>query len=52
MKIPMSKVIEIVLNEERQKIRKFFLDKLGKPTADMMDAYIPTDSEVLKLFSK
>ena len=52
MKISFNKVIELILQEERQKIRTFYLNKLGKQTADMMDSYTPTESETLKLFSK
>lgn len=48
--IPVSKVFELVLNEERQKIRKYYLDVLGKATADIMDTYVPTESEIMKLF--
>lgn len=50
--IPVKKVIELVLTEERAKIRKHYLDALGKPTADVMDSYIPTESDVLKMFDK
>lgn len=52
MKISFSKVIEMVRKEERDNIRKFFLDKLGKATADQMDSYIPSESEIMKLLSK
>ncbi len=52
MRIPVMKVIELALNEERQKIRRFYLDTLGKATADVMDTYKPTDSDILKLFIK
>ena len=48
--IPASKVFELALNEERQKIRKHYLDTLGKATADIMDTYVVTESETLKLF--
>lgn len=51
MQISFEKVMELILNEERAKIRKFYMDTLGKPTADMMDSYKPTDSETMKLFS-
>ena len=48
--IPVSKVLELTLNEERQKIRRHFLDTLGKATADVMDSYVVTESETLKSF--
>ena len=50
-KISFAKVLELVLNEERQKIKSFYMGVLGKPTADQMDSYVPTDSEILKLFT-
>ena len=49
--IPASKVMELVLIEERQKIRNHFTKVLGEATASQMDSYIPSESEVLKLFS-
>lgn len=48
--IPAAKVTELVLNEERQKIRNFLLSTYGKTTADCMDTYVPTESEIMKLF--
>jgi len=50
--ISFIKVMELVLNEERQKIRKFIKEKLGDTTADFMDVYPITESEVLKLLKK
>jgi len=50
--IPVSKVLQLVLNEERQKIRKFLLDTYGKVTADCMDMYVPTTSGILELFKQ
>ena len=50
--ISFSKVMELVLQEERQKIRNHFLKVLGAATADQMDSYEVTESEVLKLFTK
>lgn len=50
--ISFSKVMELVLQEERQKIRSHFLKVLGAATADQMDSYECTESEVLKLFTK
>lgn len=50
--ISFSKVMELVLQEERQKIRNHFMKILGQATADQMDSYEPTESEVLKLFTK
>jgi len=51
-KISISKVIEMVLSEERHKIRKFYMDTLGKATSDMMDTYVPSKSEILDMFSR
>jgi len=48
--IPVSKVIELVLIDERSKIKKFLLDTYGKTTADTMDTYVPMESEIFKLF--
>ena len=50
LKISLNKVIEMILTEERQKIRRFYKDKLGDATADMMDGYLITESEILNLF--
>ena len=50
--ISFSKVMELVLNEERQKIRNHFMKILGSATAEQMDSYVPTESEVLKLFTE
>jgi predicted protein tyrosine phosphatase len=52
MKISFTKVIDLVLNEERVKIRKFYNDMLGKATADIMDSYVYTESEIIKLLTK
>jgi hypothetical protein len=52
MKISFSKVVEMVRREERESIRKFYLDKLGKATSDQLDSYIPAESEIMKLFEK
>jgi len=51
-KISFAKVMELVIKEERDKIRNYYLETLGKPTADYMDQYVPTESEILKLFSR
>lgn len=51
-KISYAKVMELVLQEEREKIRKFYLDLLGKATSDQMDNYVPQPSEILKLFTQ
>jgi len=50
-KISFAKVMELVLQEERQKIRNHFMNILGKATSDQMDSYVVTDSEILKLFA-
>jgi len=50
-RISFAKVMELVIKEERDKIRNYYLEALGKPTADCMDQYVPTESEILKLFS-
>jgi len=51
-KISMEKVFELRSSEIIQDIRRFYLDKLGKATADMLDAYEPKPSEILKLFTR
>jgi len=48
--IPVSKVMEIVLTEERTKIRKYLYDSYGETTAKCLDTYPITESEILKLF--
>ena len=50
-KISMTKVLDLLLSEERLKIRKYYLDTLGKATSDLMDSYVPTESETMKLFT-
>lgn len=50
-KVSFNKVMELVLTEERAKIRKFYSSTLGQATADAMDNYTPTESEVLKMFT-
>ena len=50
-KISFAKVMELVLQEERQKIRNHFMNILGKATADQMDSYPVTESEILKIFT-
>lgn len=50
LKISVTKVLEMALIEEREKIRKYYMEVLGKPTADFMDAYVPTESSILKMF--
>ena len=52
LKIPMTKVIDMILAEERAKIRRFYKDKVGDSTADLMDVYPVTESEILKLFTR
>lgn len=49
-KIHITKVIDMCITEERGKIRKHYSDTLGKQTADYMDSYQPSQSDVLKLF--
>jgi septum formation topological specificity factor MinE len=49
VKIPLVKVIELILMEERNKIRKHYLETLGKPTSDVMDTYVIEDCEILKI---
>ena len=50
-KISMTKVLDLLLSEERLKIRKYYLDTLGKATSDLMDSSVPTESETMKLFT-
>jgi len=49
VKVSFDKILELALQEERMKIKKHYLDVLGKPTADIMDTYVCTESEVMKL---
>jgi len=49
--VSLTKVIEMVLQEERMKIKKFYATSLGQQTADYMDTYVPTESEVLAMFT-
>jgi hypothetical protein len=50
--ISFEKVMKLVLQEERQKIRNFYMKALGEATASQMDSYEVTESEVLKLFTE
>lgn len=50
MHVPVAKVIELVLQEERAKIRAHYTNTLGKSYGDNMDTYVPTESEIFKLF--
>lgn len=52
IKIPLTKVIDLILTEERHKIRKHYNDTLGKATADHMDSYIIVDCELLKIIKE
>ena len=52
LKIPINKVIDRIRGEERQNIKNWLLEKVGKPTADLMDMYVPKESEIFKLFSR
>lgn len=49
IKIPLIKVIDLILAEERAKIRKHYNDVLGKATADHMDSYLIVDCELMKI---
>lgn len=50
-KVSFDKVMRLILDEERAKIRKHYMATFGQATADGMDSYVPTESEVLKLFT-
>lgn len=50
MHVPVSKIIELVLQEERAKIKAYYTTTLGKSYGDTMDTYVPTESEIFKLF--
>lgn len=52
IKLCLLDVINLILDEERQKIRKFYSDTLGKSTADAMDSYTPEDSALMKIIRK
>lgn len=49
--VPLTKVMDLVLQEERMKIKKFYAQTLNQQTADYLDQYVPTESEVLKMFT-
>jgi hypothetical protein len=42
----------MVRKEELGNIRKFYLDKLGKATADQLDSYVQSESEIMKLLTR
>jgi len=44
--LPLSKVIELVRQEERMMIKKFLATNLNQQTADYIDQYVPVESEV------
>jgi hypothetical protein len=52
LKIPLDKVIGMILEEERQKIRRFYKETGSQAMADLMDVYPVTESELLKLFTR
>jgi len=49
--LPLSKVIELVRQEERMMIKKFLATNLNQQTADYIDQYVPVESEVLAMFT-
>lgn len=49
--LPLIKVIELVRQEERMMIKKFLATNVGQSTADIIDQYIPVESEVLAMFT-
>lgn len=49
--VPLSKVIELVRQEDLNKIKKFYAQNLNQATADMLDQYVPGESTVLGMFT-
>lgn len=49
--LPLNKVIELVRQEDFKKIQKWLALNLNQATADMLDQYVHTDSEVLGMFT-
>lgn len=49
-KVSLKKVMDLVLAEERAKVRNFYATTVSQATGDLMDGYTPTDSEILKMF--
>lgn len=52
VKIPLSKFIELILAEEREKIREHYHATLGKSAADHMDTYVVVDCELFKIIKE
>jgi len=52
VKICVIDLVELILKEERQKIKKFYLESSGKSAADLMDSYVAEDSEIIKILKK
>lgn len=50
-KVPLKKVLDLILSEERAKIKNFYASAVGQSAADMLNNYVPTESEVLKMFT-
>ena len=42
--------MDLVLMEERARIKAFYATTLNQATADLLDTYTPAESEVLKMF--
>ena len=47
VQISMSKIIDIILHERDEQIRKHYMDTLGKSTADLMDSFVAPPSHIL-----
>lgn len=52
VKICIYDFIDLILKEERSKVREFYMGTLGKATADVMDSYTPVESSMMKLIKK
>ena len=47
VQISVSKIMDMALHERDEQIRKYYMDTLGKPTADLMDTFIAPPSHIL-----
>ena len=47
LKLSLSKVIELILNEQRADIKKFYTNTVGQSAGDILDTYVPSDSPIL-----
>ena len=47
VQISVSKIMDMALHERNEQIRKYYMDALGKPTADLMDTFVAPTSQIL-----